>query len=214
MNKTKAIVYDMDNTIYPQLVDITQRIEHCIKIFSLPMPENIKSFWINEWLENGPEKSNLIDRIIRRFFLKVDKNSFLLVYRSYKTKLSLENEISGLFINNKAKDIKQFIITNGYTETQLNKIDSLDLEKFVDEIIIAKGEYAKPSNHWFLELLKKYNLEPAECLSVGDWYAVDGAASESAGVPFIYKEGGPIKETVPRHIKKIQKLTEIEEYIT
>lgn len=210
MSRVKAIFYDLDNTLYPQSVDIEQRIDYCIQAFSLPKGEKIKSFWIKEWLENGPMKNNLINKVIEKFSLNVGKEAILSAYRKFKTKLSLEKEVLEFLIRNKKKNIKQFIITNGYPETQFNKIASLHLEQRFNEIIVATGESAKPASKWFVELLRRYNLDPIECLSIGDWYAVDGAASIAARIPFLYISGGPINEYIPCHIVSKTKMIEIE----
>jgi len=213
MNK-KAIFYDLDNTIYPQIIDIEQRIDYCLKKFAFRDEKIIKTFWINEWLENGPVKKDLIDIVIKKFGLNVNKEKFLNTYITYKTNLSLTEKHMELFKKIKNLNFKQFVITNGNPVIQLNKINSLKLHQFFDEIIIATGEYAKPCNYWFKQLMFKYKLNPDECISVGDWYAIDGIASLSAGITFIYKEGGHVIENVPEHIDKIKDLTEILRYVT
>ena len=213
MNKIRAIFYDLDNTLYSQIMDIEQRIDYCIKKLGFHHGNSIKKFWIEEWMADGPRKNNLIDSVIKKFNLNIDKEQILNAYRSYKTKLSLCKEVVELLKEINNHGILQFIITNGNPVIQQNKIDSLQLNYFFNEIIIAKGKYAKPSSYWFNKLMKKYNLKPNNCISIGDWYAIDGIASQSAGISFIYIEGGSIIEEVPSYIVKIKKLVEIKGYI-
>jgi len=208
MNKPEAIFYDLDNTLYPQSEDIAQRIDHCVKTFSLGDPVAIKSFWINEWLKNGPAKGDIIDKVIKKFSLGTDKEKLLKAYRSCVTSLSLGDEVRDFLIRNKNGGIKQFLITNGNPETQSKKIDSLRLKTIFDEIVVATGEHSKPSSFWFVELINKYEVDPSSSLSIGDWYAVDGIASESAGISFLYMEGGPVKEKAPQGARRIKKITE------
>lgn len=214
MNKIKAIFYDLDNTLYPQINDVTQRIDYCIKEFFLPNPDDIRRVWIDEWLKNGPLMHNLLDKISEKFSLGVNKEELLSAYRACNTNLYLEEDARRLLLKVKGKGIKQFLITNGYPQTQLNKIRSLRLEELFDEAIVATGEYSKPSDYWFKKLLKKHNLAPEESLSVGDWYMVDGLASISAGIPFLHIGGGPVEEDIPPYICRLNKLKNIEEYLT
>ena len=209
MNKIEAVYYDLDNTIYPQVMDIIQRIDYCIEAFSLPNPEHVRAFWLNEWADNGPMKHNIIDRVIEKFSLKISKDKLVSTYNAVRTNLSLDENVKELLSFTKKRGIKQFLITNGHAKTQLNKIDALKLKVFFYELIVAAREHSKPSSYWFLALLDKYGLNPKNCLSVGDWYGVDGVASLSAGINFLYIKGGPIKEIVPGNITIINKLAEI-----
>lgn len=215
MNKIKinGIFYDLDNTLYPQIIDVRQRIEYCINKYLGENNEHIKEFWVNEWLDNGPNKYNIIDDIIQKFLHNISKENLITAYRNYQTKLYMEEGILNMLNRFKKLGIKQFIITNGDPKIQLNKINSLEIKNIFDEIIIATSEYAKPSTHWYRKLLERYNSIAEKFLSIGDWYAMDGVASISAGIRFIKVNGGPIKESVPKEIQCINKLTEIERYI-
>lgn len=213
MNKIRAVFYDLDNTIYRQMDDVSQRIDCCIRAFSLSLTEGIKAYWLAEWSENGPMKHNLIDKVIEKFSLGVEKEKMISAYRNCMTVLFLDAGVGELLSAIRKKGIKQFIITNGHPGTQMTKISSLGLEETCDEIIVSVGEYAKPSSYWFLRLQEKYGLAPEECLSVGDWYAVDGIASQGAGVKFYYVKGGPVKEDLPFGVISICRITELGEYL-
>jgi FMN phosphatase YigB (HAD superfamily) len=211
MSRIKAVFYDLDNTIYPQITDMEQRINYCIKTYSLP--KKIKPFWIKEWLDNGPIKDGLIDVVLEKFSIGISKKKLLSAFRACQTDLCLEKEVRDYLVTIKNRGIKQFLITNGIPKTQLKKIQSLNLREFIDEIIVATGKYSKPSNYWFKKMLVRYRLDPKECLSVGDWYAVDGIASISAAISFLHVKGGPIIEYIPRQVHSITRLTDIESYI-
>lgn len=209
--KIKAVFYDLDNTLYPQVLDVQQRVRFCIKEFSLP--KCVEEFWITEWLDNGPKKTNIIDNVIDTFSLKIDKSLLLSAYRSYKTSLSLDKDVRNMLIDIRRRGIKQFLITNGQPIVQLGKINSLGLSEFFDNISIAVGSHAKPCPHLFLETIRNYGLESEQCLSVGDWYEIDGVASIDAGIYFLHIEGGPIKENLPLGVRSIIKLPYIEDFL-
>ena len=213
MNEIKAVFYDLDNTLYPQIMDVRPRVEHCVKEYLEGDLECIKEFWINEWLDNGPNKSDIIDSVIQQFSSIVKKEEIILAYRNYQTMLHVEKDILRMLRKIKKLGIKQFIITNGYPEVQLHKISALGIKDIFDEIITATGAYAKPSPYWYKKLLEKYNLPPEKCLSVGDWYAIDGTGAFKAGIQFIKINSGPVKESIPAKARRINKLIEIEEYL-
>jgi HAD superfamily hydrolase (TIGR01549 family) len=211
MPRVRAVFYDLDNTLYPQINDVEQRIDYCIGAHSLP--PQIKSFWVREWLDNGPLKPHLLDHVMERFHLGIDKKELLRAYRTYRTELCLDPEVRDCLMTVKRRGIKQFIITNGTLETQSKKIDSLNLRELMEDIIIATGEHAKPSAHWFSHVVANHRLSPKECLSLGDWYSVDGVASLSAGICFLHVRGGPIVESIPPDINSITRIPEMESYL-
>ena len=213
MNEIKAVFYDLDNTLYPQIMDVRQRVEHCIREYLDGDLECIKKFWVNEWLDNGLNKSDIIDRVIQKFPSSVKKEEIISAYRSCQTTLHMETDILRTLRKIKKREIKQFIITNGCPEVQLCKINALGIKDIFNDIVTATGAYAKPSPYWYEKLLQKYNLTPEKCLSIGDWYEIDGTGAIAVGIQFIKVNSGPVKENIPAKTRCINKLAEIEEYL-
>jgi FMN phosphatase YigB (HAD superfamily) len=213
MSKTCAVFFDLDNTLYSQSTDVIQRITQCIDYFSMSPKEEIAQFWFNEWKDNGPQKADLVERVIHNFGLSQTVGLVVDQYRSCKTILSLPDAHKRLLQKNRENKIHQFLITNGNVMTQRNKISSLGIENLFDCIVFATGKRAKPSAYWFEQLLTEHHLAPENCISIGDWYAVDGKASEKAGIRFVYIKTGPIKEIIPERTETIRTLTELERYI-
>lgn len=211
--KIKAIFYDLDNTLYPQIEDVKQRINACVTKFFSTNREEVKNFWVKEWLDNGPKKK-IIDIIYEKYKPNNNIEDIINYYRSIKTDLTLDKDVESFLKLVKEKGIKQFVITNGDKNTQLYKINRLRLRDFMDEIIVAEKDLQKPSPYYFSLLLNKYDLKAGDCVSVGDWYEVDGIASEKAGIYFVYIEGGPITEELPLGVPKIRNITDLKEIIS
>ncbi len=79
----------------------------------------------------------------------------------------------------------------------MRKIESLGVRELFTEVVVASGLYAKPSCYWFTTMLELHGLNPSQCISIGDWFAVDGAASAGAGIRYIHLTGGPVREPLP-----------------
>jgi len=201
----------MDNTMYPQIMDVEQRIDYCIAKYCFP--KYVKPVWMDGWSQNGPMKRDLLNRIIRKFSLNVAEKDLVTAYRACKTNLLLHREASEFLLIVRKKGIKQFVITNGIPKVQMIKANSLHLDGLVDEIVVATEAFAKPCDYWFRALLRKYRLCAGECLSVGDWYAVDGVASSAAGIFFVYMDGGPVVEDLPSWVPRVSRLSELSRYL-
>lgn len=212
MTKLRAIFYDLDNTLYPQILDVRQRVSACARRFFPNNSYEVENFWLKEWQNNGPKK-NLIDIICKTFKCRFDKEDIINFYRSYKTDIRLQDEVANLLIKFKSLGIKQFVITNGIKESQEYKIKKLELYKLIDDYVVTEGEYRKPSPYYFVKFLEKYKLNGLEAVSIGDWYEVDGVASQSAGIEFIYLRGGPIVEKIPENVRQIDNLLYLGELI-
>ncbi|MCS7029497.1 MAG: HAD family hydrolase [Bacteroidia bacterium] len=195
----------MDNTLYPQILDVRQRVSACAQKFFPENSNEVENFWLKEWQNNEPKK-NLIDIICNTFECRFDKEHIIHFYRSYKTNIQLQDEVANLLIKFKSLGIKQFVITNGIKEVQEYKIKKLELDKLIDDYAVGEGEYRKPNTYYFIKFLEKYKLNSFETFSVGDWYEVDGVASQSAGIEFIYLKGGPIVEEIPKNVRQIDTL--------
>lgn len=194
-------------------MDVEQRVDYCLTTYKSENKNDIKTLWIDEWLDNGPLKKDIIDKILLKYPHFARKEDIIETYRSVNTKLHLFFGVQNLLKSTHEKGVLQFLITNGNQVVQKQKISSLNISNCFEDIIIATGDYAKPSPECYLKLLAKYNICPKKCISVGDWYAIDGIVSAYCGIPFIYLKGGPITENVPNFIKKIESIIEIEEII-
>lgn len=206
----KAIFYDLDNTLYPQIEDIRQRVRACLRLGAISEVTGPEEFWLREWQENGPQKPDIIDKMITIFHPICPKEKLLEIYRTFPTILELPEKNRQFLNRMKRRGVFQFLITNGRRETQAHKISTLGLDSLLDEVIVSSGIYAKPSPACFHLCLERYDLQPAHCISVGDWYAIDGVASERCGIPFYYIEGGPVREEIPTGVPRIRTFTEIE----
>ncbi|NWK84551.1 HAD-IA family hydrolase [Staphylococcus sp. GSSP0090] len=83
------------------------------------------------------------------------------------------------------------IITNGKYPFQYDNIKSLQIDQFMDVILVSEKENIKKPNPLIFErAAKNLDLELCECLFVGDSLKNDYEASKTAGMYSIYRLNG------------------------
>ncbi len=102
------------------------------------------------------------------------------------------------------------IITNAYDpEMQLKRIEASGLFDFFDEILIAGEEvYSKPDPQAFHLVSKRLDLEPAECIFIGDSPEFDIQGANSAGMItiLIHRSGKQVRHKPDYQVYSIEEL--------
>lgn len=87
------------------------------------------------------------------------------------------------------------IITNGHSEAQKNKIRSVNIESYFEEIMVGGDyEYQKPDVRIFNEMCQRLNLLPKECLFVGDAFTTDIIGAHRCGMQAVWICSDPKRE--------------------
>jgi putative hydrolase of the HAD superfamily len=86
------------------------------------------------------------------------------------------------------RGLKTGVITNGRAVIQNGTIDALDLRDLLDTIAISEVEgMRKPDQRIFARAVERLDLDPADCVFVGDHPEVDIAGARAAGLNAIWK---------------------------
>lgn len=81
------------------------------------------------------------------------------------------------------------IITNGFTEFQMNNLCALQLHTYTNTILISEAEgIKKPHPAIFERALQQLNVTAKECIYVGDHPEKDVIGAENAGITAIWKK--------------------------
>lgn len=171
MKQIKAIVFDLDDTLY----DCKQ---YWYKIF-----EEISEYTSSNYSKNKVKVYNFIKKIfeektssyqylfndlIKEFNLpKNSLKEFIKIYRNFNGTLNLYEDFAEQFSDLK-KEYKLGIITNGHKQNQTNKIRMLKLEKEFDHIMIVQGKNRKPNFKTFNKMANKLGIKTNEMVFVGD----------------------------------------------
>ncbi len=190
MNEIKAIMFDLDNTLYD------------FKFFwELANSELYKSLNINEvnydefmveylkqdevlWQDLVSEKITLTELRTNRPYitfknLKIDKSIdfckdfYIKMFNILVENIVLDKQIEKILFNLK-ENYKLYILTNGFTEEQERKISKLNISKYFERIFISESiGYEKPAKEAFEYITKSINIPPENILMIGDSYTND-----------------------------------------
>ena len=191
----RAVLFDLDGT----LLDRSQSLESFI------------SQQYNRYAEHftGIEKNEYCTR-----FIQLDNNGYTWKDKVYTTLLN-EYNITTLTADQLLYDyVTEFknhcipfpnmhellqqlqnqniaigIITNGFTEFQMNNLRALGLHTYTNTILISEAEgIKKPHPAIFERALQQLNVTAQECIYVGDHPENDVIGAENAGITAVWKK--------------------------
>lgn len=96
---------------------------------------------------------------------------------------------------------KLYILTNGFYEIQLQKINSSNLQKYFTKLFMAEMVgFQKPDRRFFEYAVKSVNAHKSECLVIGDDPEADIHGGANAGIDQVFfNPGSRISVRVPTY---------------
>lgn len=193
-NNIKAVVFDLDGTIYDEFDFIVQVYLDVAKVIAdyIQIPLNIVYEKLCQtWLEIGSSGNVFQQSAFELASSELPKEVIkecVSVYRNAKFQLNLSNRAKSLFCNLNNAGYLLCIVTDGDSELQRKKIDSLGLNQwFSNQNIYVSGdygkEYQKPNPFMGLKLLCD-DLKANEVLYLGD-RNIDKIFAENVGFSFV-----------------------------
>ncbi|MFD3448957.1 HAD family hydrolase [Microbacteriaceae bacterium 4G12] len=89
----------------------------------------------------------------------------------------------------KNKGLLLGMITNGFTEFQLQNIRALGIEKYMDTILVSEQEgMKKPQAEIFMRALERLGVSPEESIYIGDHPENDVIGARQAGMKAVWKK--------------------------
>ena len=164
----KAIVFDLDDTLYPEEEYVKSGFKAIADAF------NDDDLYVELYSLFKEEKSNVYQRA---GFSEEQCRKCIDIYRSHFPNISLDNETEKFLRKIKKRGYKLGIITDGRPEGQKNKIKALGLEKIMDYIIITDElggvEFRKPNPKAFEVMKEVLEIDFNEMMYIGDNPAKD-----------------------------------------
>lgn len=194
--KIKSVGFDMDGTLYDEFEFICQVFNPIAKLFSDTenSSEKIMNAMLLKWLEKGSSYPFIFSEIAieidldKKLHEKKIKEA-LLIFRNFNPTLLL-SERTKFLLDDLKSDYNLFLVTDGSSKLQWNKINSLGLKNyFKDQNIFISGDFAKGSEKPNLMSLNNIEIFQSEYKSnevvfIGD-RKCDEDYANNAGFYFI-----------------------------
>lgn len=151
-------------------------------------------------------------------FSKVDFNEIAEEFSEYYDELLPEFPLfmnSYYVLHHLYKDgVKQIIVSGSKTEKITSVLQRFNLMCYFDDIIGADDHFAESKLERGTEAIKKLNVEPSECLVVGDTVHDDILAKEIGADCVLFSGGHQSKKDLEsRHVTVIDDMVDLLDYI-
>lgn len=175
MQKTKSIIFDLDDTLYPQLEYTRQCLHATVNYISDISGENkeVIKVKLDEILEkNGIEYKFIFNDLFKEinFDGTPHLKEILELFWSCKPEITtFDNVLDVLTLLE--KHYRLAILTDGHVHIQEQKINTLGIKDFFEYVLVTDSlgvEYRKPSEVGYKKLLEDMNIKPQECIYVGN----------------------------------------------
>ena len=188
-NLISDIFFDLDHTLWDFNENSKQAFSKIFKIkkIDLDLEKFLKFFnTVNQkywklYRENLISHQYLrIKRLEESFFLSgifISSTDLVEINNLYIQLLTSFNSLipgSLSLIKFLKRNYRLTIITNGFEDIQRKKINNSGLKNYFDQVVTAdKVGFKKPNPKIFKKALKKNNLDPSNCLMIGDTFEAD-----------------------------------------
>lgn len=219
----KALVFDLDDTLYYEKEYVYEGFrtvsEYLESKYHLDKSELYHKM-IKILDKDG--RGKIFNIICEEYGINEDIKSLVEVYRNTDPSLKLYTDSEEIISYAHHNNIKMGIITDGCAKVQWKKINALKLNSIVDKIIVTDDyglEFWKPHERSYLEIAKYFNINPDECIYVGDNPVKDFIGARKCGyktIRIIREKGDHIHKSLSDEYEadiKISSLLEIKKYI-
>ena len=180
MIKNKIIVFDLDDTLYKE-IDFLQSAYRFIsgrieKLFGVTGLYEKMLLWYEE-------EKDVFQQVIENYHLPMHKEKLKQMYREHEPIITLDTETEMVLERlGQHPNCTMGIITDGRVVSQMNKIYSLGLLRFIkrDNILISESHgHQKPDEYAFRKMEQMYN--GCDYIYVGDNPSKDFLAPNQLG---------------------------------
>lgn len=209
----KIFVFDLDDTLISEREYINSGFEVIAKEISKKTGLNKKLIKnkMDELFEI--DSLNVFNRTLDSFKISYEIEyikELISIYRNHSPKIKLYDDAKEVLEYLYKNNYRLGIITDGYKETQRNKIRVLDLEKYFEHIIVTDElgrEFWKPSEVPYSLIRDKFECKYEDMVYIGDNIEKDFITANKLGIKTIQilRKNGVYKSVE----KKLEYLAEI-----
>ena len=184
----KSIIFDLDNTLYPEQTYVQSGFKAVAEYLSKKYKYDFNSLILKITdIFNEDGRGSVFDRLVKELNFDENVSTLVYIYRYHFPNISLYSESIPL-LNDLKEDYRLALITDGRSFVQKRKVDALNIENYFDIIIFTDvlGEkFWKPSTEPYKLVLSILNCEAKNSYYVGDDPYKDFKAPKQLGMKSI-----------------------------
>lgn len=202
MNKKRAVLFDLDDTLYEYAPVNKKSLEAAHKILNKEIKISLKKFIelfniskaeINRELAGTASSHNRVlyfQRLVEKSHQTIESDTVLKLYNSYwdtfLKNMKLRKGVLETLKKLKKQGIKTAIVSDLTTNIQLRKMSKLGITPYIDVLVTSEEAGSeKPNPIMFLLALNKLNLLPSNAIMIGDNPINDIEGGNSVGLDTI-----------------------------
>ncbi len=190
----KAVLFDLDDTLYDREALVRRVVTDQYDAFQHELRSVQKADFIRRVLQlddcGYANKRALYTTVVGEYLLAPELIERLMenFWTSYDDKCELSQDTRLTLQTLRRNHIKLGVITNGGTERQQRKLDSLGVSSWFDVILISETEgVRKPDAEIFHRALARCKVQASEAIFVGDHPDTDIGGALGAGLHAVWK---------------------------
>ncbi len=214
--KTKAILFDIDNTLFPssEFSEMARRnavramIEAGMKADFRRAMKELERIVASE----GANSQKHFDLLVSKFRAKGNKKLIaagIAAYHNAKASILPYPEVPRTLIALRHKGYRLYCATEGSSLKQWDKLIRLGLHHFFDYVFVSDEIGHAKGRKFFSRVLKKLNLKPRECVIVGDKMDADIAPARGLGIRAVRVLAGKYAKQQGKSDFEIQKMDQL-----
>lgn len=195
----KAVLFDLDNTLFAveqyfsgAFSDVADYLKEKYQLSA----EEIYNKLMGIWKEKTSMYAHLFDDLLGELSLEDELENVIRIFNEYEGELEPYPDTIPLLNKLKQAELKLGIITDGNTQRQMRKINSLGIAPFFDVIILTKAiGRSKLTEVPFRKALDELETSPECSFFVGDNPHLDFKGAKQAGMKTVRLLKGEFKNT-------------------
>jgi HAD superfamily hydrolase (TIGR01549 family) len=192
----KLISFDFDGTLRSDIHDSTKRYDSISKFLATKLGKD----YLSE-LEFGNHWNNKLESKEKYEIEKAANKEFIQMSNIPKVMIELVKSLS------ENHDLIVFTVTS--KERIIDLLEKNDILKYFKKVYSGKSDFGArvKKSHMFTKIASDFQLNPSDCLHIGDFYDVDYLEPKKAGFHAILLEHSPVKKINPENLQgEISKL--------
>ncbi|WP_270605949.1 HAD family hydrolase [Bacillus mobilis] len=190
----QAVLFDLDGTLLDRRQSLEQFIHDQYNRFTPHLMNIEKSGYCSRFLELDNNGYTWKDKVYATLLFEYNITTLTpeQLLHDYITNFQHHcipfQNMHELLQHLTQQNIKIGIITNGFTDFQINNLRALNIHTYTNTILVSEAEgIKKPHPEIFERALQKLDVKATECLYVGDHPENDVLGSERVGILGVWK---------------------------